>query len=1061
MNGIKLKNIYEEIEYRLSRLENLIPLFQDKKVVVYGTGINAKRILNRLYVVNFLGLMDEKHTGRYFYDKKVLSYEEVLILDADIILIAAEPQSTKRVYERILPFCLQNHIQIIDMYGCDEIAMHKEILEQELVYSDLRISDVKEQILLNDAVVIPFKDTVCSQLIEEIELFDVIEKRIIDKGIELSNFKKNRVLARERVPYVGGYSLDDIYAVFSTLTLVSDEKVKEVKAIEQEVIVENLRPRECVLSLLKYAIDNGKEVYICSELLNSEYIIDSILSKYDIKGYKCIFGEHDYWEEHLAREIHALGDFYGFDRVLFLGTNRDHELIIPKLYDINVQLIEHSENLFFKYNRLNLTKKQILESEDKIQIKEEILSTYNSPFVSDIMVEKCDLNIARLIGVQVEMEGSYNVELLPEIDCEERKNIEKLEFKIVDNPLVSIVIPAYNQFGYTYNCLKSILINTENVPYEVIVADDNSNDYTKEIENFVTGIKVIHNENNLLFLKNCNNATKYAKGEYIIFLNNDTQVQLNWLYPLVKIMEDDSVGMVGSKFIYPDGLLQEAGGIIWSDSSGWLYGRGKNPNACEYNYVREVDYISGASIMIRKSLWDEIGGFDERFAPAYYEDADLAFEVRKHGKKVLYQPDSVVVHFEGVSNGKNVEKGIKKYQIDNMQKMREKWGELLLKEQCYPDTKILSAADRKCNRKTVLFVSEIVPTYDRDAGSRTVDFYIREFLYRGYIVKFIPNNFFAEQPYTHRLQQMGVQVLYGEHYKNNIRNWLYENSEQIDYVFLNYPNASMEFIDILLDLKIPIRYYGHDLHFLRNQREYELFGDEKKLELSKQFYEKEKYLIEKSEVVYYPSKIETEMVQKEFDKDSVKQLIAYIYDVQKMNRKYVAKDREGLLFIGGYRHTPNVDAVLWFVNNIFPKIYEKEKITFYIAGVHMPPEIQNINLPGVVVLGALTEQQLEDIYKKVKIVIAPLRYGAGIKGKILEAMYQGVPVVTTSVGAEGILNDDNVLNVADTEVDFAKNVLSLYKDDKRLVKCTEVYKNIIENNFSSNAAWNNICEDFK
>lgn len=216
---------------------------------------------------------------------------------------------------------------------------------------------------------------------------------------------------------------------------------------------------------------------------------------------------------------------------------------------------------------------------------------------------------------------------------------------------VSIIIPVYNQWKFTYRCLFSILKHTNNIKYEIIIADDVSSDETLNISDAVKNIKVIRNEKNLGFLLNCNNAAKHAQGKYILFLNNDTQVQQNWLDTLVELVEsDETIGMVGSKLIYPSGRLQEAGGIIWNDGSGWNFGRLDNPNKPEYNYIKEVDYISGASIMLSKKLWNEVGGFDERYIPAYFEDTDLAFEVRKHGYKVMFQPKSIVVHFEGVMN---------------------------------------------------------------------------------------------------------------------------------------------------------------------------------------------------------------------------------------------------------------------------------------------------------------------------------------------------------------------------------------------------------------------------
>lgn len=232
---------------------------------------------------------------------------------------------------------------------------------------------------------------------------------------------------------------------------------------------------------------------------------------------------------------------------------------------------------------------------------------------------------------------------------------------------VSIVIPVYNQWNFTYMCLKSILENTKdycrskdyneigdiNCSYEIIIADDKSSDETVNIEKYVKNVKIIRNKNNLGFIKNCNNAAEHASGKYILFLNNDTKVQKDWLNNLLLLIEKDkSIGMVGPKFIYPNGVLLEAGGIIWQEGDSWQFGRLDNPNRPEYNYIKEADYISGACIMIRKELFKDIGGFDERYAPAYYEDADLAFEVRKRGYKVVYQPKSLVIHYENVTYGK-------------------------------------------------------------------------------------------------------------------------------------------------------------------------------------------------------------------------------------------------------------------------------------------------------------------------------------------------------------------------------------------------------------------------
>lgn len=663
--------------------------------------------------------------------------------------------------------------------------------------------------------------------------------------------------------------------------------------------------------------------------------------------------------------------------------------------------------------------------------------------------------------------GNYNGELNLKIEKVEEDKVyeisdfKKLVFKKESNPKVSIIIPVYNQIHYTYACLKSILENSDDISYEIIIANDCSTDITREIDKLIENIEVVTPDKNLRFLLNCNNAAKYAKGEYILFLNNDTQVQENWLASLIALIEsDESIGMVGSKLVYPDGRLQEAGGIIWSDASGWNYGRLSDPQEPEYSYVKECDYISGAAMMIRHKLWKEIGGFDERFAPAYCEDSDLAFEVRKHGYKVMLQPASVVVHFEGISNGTDLSSGQKSYQVKNAEKFKEKW-KYELENQFKNAENVFIARDRSRNKKHILVIDHYVPQYDKDAGSRTVNQYLRLFSDMGYAVSFIGDNFFKHEPYTSELQQQGIEVLYGPFYANNWKKWIHENGKYFDIVLLNRPHISVKYIEYLKrNTHAKIIYYGHDLHFLRELREFELTGEERLLKSSNEWKEKELNLMNKSDVVLYPSEIEVEEIKKINRSIDVRKLPAYI--MKTSEDLLDLESRKDLLFVGGFGHGPNVDGILWFCKNIFPKVLEKKPdIKLNIVGSKAPEKVMDLKSDNINVLGFVSDEELAILYKKCRVSVAPLRYGAGIKGKIIEAIANGIPVVTTTCGVEGIENDENFILVDDDCDKFAQKILTLYDDNNLIINNINKGFEFINKYYSVESAENFVKELFK
>ena len=483
-----------------------------------------------------------------------------------------------------------------------------------------------------------------------------------------------------------------------------------------------------------------------------------------------------------------------------------------------------------------------------------------------------------------------------------------------DHVEVSIVIYAYNNWHLTQKCIWSIVNITQSIDYEIILADDNSKDETKSAKEYIKGIEILKNDVDLGYLKTCNKAAQKVRGKYIVFLHNDVQVEEGWLKNLVKLMEqDDLVGMAGSKVLLPDGKLQEAGNIVWKDSRLEQYGFMKDAELPEYNYLKEVDYVSGVSFIIRKKTWEEIGGFDERYAPAYYEDVDISFEARRCGYKVTYQPKSVVVHSDEQTYGAEAKYDLLNYFEINRTKFHQKWLTQLGNQKFSNPKSVFKSRDRSRQKKTLLYIDHYVPHFDKDAGSKSTFQYIRLLSKMGFNVKFIGDNFFKHEPYTSCLQDLGVEVLYGNYYYHNWKSWIKENAECIDYIYLHRPHISIKYIDFLKKhTQAKVLYQCHDLHFIRTEEQYKATGNLKYLKESQSWKGMEEKIFKYVDAVLTFSQKELSLLQARYPDITVYQIPLYIYETFP-DIEYDPAKRSDLFFIGGFNHPPNVDGVLWFI----------------------------------------------------------------------------------------------------------------------------------------------------
>jgi GT2 family glycosyltransferase len=223
---------------------------------------------------------------------------------------------------------------------------------------------------------------------------------------------------------------------------------------------------------------------------------------------------------------------------------------------------------------------------------------------------------------------------------------ETLRFPVFKNPEVSIVIVEFNQSALTYNCLKSIL-KTVLIPYEVILIENAPQTPTIDFYNRLDHVRVYANEENLHFIKAANQGAQIARSPYLLFLNNDTVLYPNAVSIAKNTIEESKkVGIVGAKIILFNGKLQEVGCYLFEDGRTKGVGRYENPFQEKYSYTRPVDYTAGAFLFIRKSLFDEVGQFEEDYFPAYYEDVDLCLKVQNLGYEVMVNPDIIIQHLE-------------------------------------------------------------------------------------------------------------------------------------------------------------------------------------------------------------------------------------------------------------------------------------------------------------------------------------------------------------------------------------------------------------------------------
>lgn len=631
----------------------------------------------------------------------------------------------------------------------------------------------------------------------------------------------------------------------------------------------------------------------------------------------------------------------------------------------------------------------------------------------------------------------------------------------------SVVIPCFNNAMHTRLCLKNLYDNTDPQVYEIIIVDDASTDATSALTSTADDwIRIVRNPENLGFGPSCNKGAQLARSDIIVFLNNDAFVLPNWLQPLLDCFnEDEQLGAVQPKLLYPNGTVNDAGGLVFAEGKAWNYGKGQNIiDAPLINTRRRPDYVSGACLAVRKEAFYSVGGFDPRYAPAYYEDTDLSFALAKTGWKLLYEPKSTVVHLEGATAGNDLEKGVKRFQIRNEIKFKEKWAdELELRPHLDP-----VIVDRWAFRpgkgfvgvgnyhtdgqaRTILVIDVYPPMFDRASGGKRMFELLKRLRELGHSVSFLSNTGIGPK-YAEQLSKYGIPSFGGNPNHPQFSDQIYRSTHRpaiqqllvaggYDTVIIS-PwimgesliqdiRGSAPHAKIILDTC--------DVHFIRLEREAALLGTA--AEEVENLKARELAVYAQCDAVVCITDTDREILAKYLG-DQKLYTVPNCHDLEDQGPDF--DERNGLLFVGNFVHPPNIDSVRWWKSEVMGRLrpgFPNHVLT--VVGNDPGGLASAESAPGLEVMG--TVDSLHPYYHRAKVAIAPLRYGAGMKGKVGEALSFGTPLVASPIAVEGmnLIHRKNVL-IADTPNEFVVAVNELISNKSLWLGLREAGRAFVE-----------------
>ncbi|MDC7682865.1 glycosyltransferase [Asticcacaulis sp. BYS171W] len=622
-----------------------------------------------------------------------------------------------------------------------------------------------------------------------------------------------------------------------------------------------------------------------------------------------------------------------------------------------------------------------------------------------------------------------------------------VRFKPSSSPKISLIIPVYNHFNFTMQLLGRLsetLASTEKGEAEVIVVDNGSTDRTTELETLAPGIRYLRLSKPLGYTLACNEGAKIATGEVVLFLNNDIELGAGAIWSALEVLSDESVGATGGRIVQLSGALQEAGGLVWKDGSTLGFGRGENPDSGQFLIARDVDYVSGCFLAMRRALFEDLGGFSEDYAPGYYEEVDLCARIWDKGLRVVFDPRILLYHYEYASYSAGRPPSASTARIASKRKIFKEKNQDFIKRRAVPVFGKVTAtafARGSQRQKHILVIEDQEPHPRKGAGFNRSGDIVRGLRENGWSVTILAR-YEEVSPDPNWSDGGFTQVIREAHLPNGLDGWLKDNDQFIDAIWICRTHN-------FLSLAAPLQAWKEKKAGRRVIADTEAVASTRIMELRRiagmdvESGELDKMVADEIGGATFADVI---VAVNELDRDV---LDGKLCDVAILGQSFVSTptpksfaERNGFLFVGAVNRAsePNYDSLMWFAQNVWPMVRSRlpdatlTVIANWNAGIEVPDFLRE---NGVTLLQNVAD--LVPYFDDARVFVAPTRFAGGIPHKVQNALAYGLPTVCSELLARqlGLNKPGSPLLYSDVShpQKMADNCVEMHSSESLWVKC--------------------------